>query len=84
VPALARVLATLLGEAGIRPRAQAPQGVELTMRHHAGTRWIYLLNHTAEAQSVTMDGPYKDLLDGHTYSGSVPLPGYGVRVLQPA
>jgi beta-galactosidase len=83
-PALARVLATLLGEAGIRPRAQAPQGVELTMRHHAGTRWIYLLNHTAEAQSVTMDGPYKDLLDGHTYSGSVPLPGYGVRVLQPA
>ena len=81
---LARVLSILLAQADVKPSAQAPRGVEITVRHSAGKRWTYLLNHSAQAQSVTMPGTFKDALDGSEVSGSVALPPYGVRVLESA
>jgi beta-galactosidase len=78
---LARVLMTLLAEAGVKPQMQVPQSVELTVRHSGTKRWTYLLNYSAEPQTVTLPGTFKDALAGASVPGSVALPAYGVRVL---
>jgi beta-galactosidase len=81
---LARVLLTLIAGNGVKSSLDAPQGVEVTIRGAGKTRWIYLLNHSAAAQTVKMEGSYKDVISGAAYSGSASLEAYGVRVLQTA
>ena len=80
---LARVLLTLTAANGVKVPIEAPRGVEVTTRGTGKTKWIYLLNHTGTAQTVKMEGSYKDVVSGTTQSGSVSLDAYGVRVLQP-
>ncbi len=81
---LARVLLTLTAANGVKVPIEAPRGVEVTMRGTGRTKWIYLLNHTATAQTVKMEGNFKDVIGGTAHSGSVSLDAYGARVLQPA
>lgn len=78
---MARVLMTLLAAAGIQPHIKAAAGVEVTSRSAGGQRWTYILNHTADPQSVQLDGSYRSHPDGATVSGSIHLSPYGVRVL---
>jgi beta-galactosidase len=78
---LARVLLTLVASAGVPRLAQAPPGVEMTVRRTERQAWTYLLNHTGKPQSVTLTGTYTDALDHSAVTGPVQLAPYGVRVL---
>ncbi len=81
---LARVLATLLGTAGIKSSFGVPRGVEITARKSGDKQWVFLLNHTADSKEVTLPGRFADLLTGTTIAEKVSLRPYDVLVLQPA
>jgi len=78
---LARVLRTLSGLAGIKQPLEVPPGVEVTMRRAGDKQWIFLLNHTAVSQSVSIPKTFTDLLTGETHTGKIDVSGYGVQVL---
>ena len=79
---LARVLRSLAASAGIIQPIDTPPGVELTVRKAGGKPWIFLLNHTAAAQTVNLPKPCTDVLTGEAHTGSIELSAYGVRVLR--
>ena len=79
---LAHVLATLLGNAGVKP-LDVPRGVERTVRESGNTQWIFFLNHTAAPQAITVSGQHKDAVTGTARSGKITLAPYDVLVLQP-
>jgi beta-galactosidase len=78
---LAKVLRTLTASAGVRPAIDVPAGVEMTVRRSGDKQWMFLLNHTSIAQTVTIAKPITDLLTKQALSGTIELTGYGVRVL---
>ena len=78
---LARVLLTLIASSGVTRSIQAPPGVEVTSRRTDRQTWMYLLNHTAKPQSVTVDGAYQDLLVHSTLSSPITLEPYGLKIL---
>ncbi|MCK2216656.1 beta-galactosidase [Actinomadura sp. ATCC 31491] len=54
---LARVLAAVCAEAGVRPAAEAPPGVEVVRRAHPGGRsFLFAVNHTGADAVVTTAG----------------------------
>ena len=70
-------------QAGIVPLLQdKPAGVEVAARDKAGQRFLFLLNHTGESQSVPIAGSYRDLLADVVIRGSVPLAPYDVAILK--
>jgi beta-galactosidase len=81
-PGLARVLRSLSASAGVKQPFEVPSGVELTVRKSVNKQWVFLLNHTADPQSVSIPGAFTDLVTGEAQNGKVDLSGYGVRVLQ--
>jgi beta-galactosidase len=80
---LGRVLVTLLETNGIKSGFGVPRGVEATVRKSGGKQWVFLLNHTAGTQTVSLPGTYKEPLTGKTYSNSAELNAYDAKVLQP-
>jgi beta-galactosidase len=80
---LGRVMAALMDNAGIKSPFDVPRGVELCVRKSGSAQWLFLLNHTASAQTVTHPGQFKELLTGATSTGKLTLDAYDVRVLQP-
>ncbi len=79
---LAHVLATFLGNAGVKP-LNVPTGVERTVRQSGNTQWIFFLNHTAAPQVITVSAQHKDAVTGGARSGKITLAPYDVLVLQP-
>jgi len=79
---LARVLGQITAMAGVKPVLNVPPGVELTVRMSGSRRWLLVLNHQGEAQSISLPTGHKDAITGKTYSGSADLPGYGVLILE--
>jgi len=51
------------------------------MRRAGDKQWIFLLNHTAVSQSVSIPKTFTDLLTGKTHTGKIDVSGYGVHVL---
>lgn len=78
---MAGVLTTLLASAGIHPRIKAAPGVEVASRSAGTQHWTYLLNHTAEKQTVLLDRTYHAHPNRAAFSGTIHLPPYGVQVL---
>ena len=78
---LARVLRAVLAMSGSKSAFGAPMGVEVTRRQAGGKQWVFLLNHTPDAQKVTFSGKFKSALSGDTVDGSVTLRGYDTVVL---
>lgn len=52
----------LLAEAGITPGPATPDGVEVCTRWQGDQRLVFVLNHTAEEQTVVLPGGYTPLL----------------------
>jgi len=75
------VLRAVLAMSGSKSAFGAPMGVEVTRRQAGGKQWVFLLNHTADAQKVTFSGKFKSALSGDTVDGSVTLRGYDAVVL---
>jgi len=78
---LARVLLTLIASTGVTRSIQAPPGIEVTSRRTDRQTWMYLLNHTAKEQFVSVDGRYQDVLAHSAISGPISIEPYGVRIL---
>jgi beta-galactosidase len=81
---LGRVLAALLEPTGVNFMLKAPRGVEITRRKAGDKEWMFLLNHNAASQEVSLPGPLKDLLTGATHNEKTSVEPYGVMVLQKA
>lgn len=79
---LARVLLTLIGGSGVSCSMQAPAGVDVTRRGSGRQSWIYLLNHTADPQSVPINGTFRDGLSQTSITTPIRLEPYGVRVIR--
>lgn len=62
---------------------ELPQPVELCVRTNqaTGEQLLFLLNYSAEQQSIVLYSPASDLISEQTLNGSVVLEGYGVRIL---
>jgi beta-galactosidase len=83
--ALYGVLAPWLLElAGVRPLLAAPDGVEIGERWQGDRRLLFVLNHSRQAQSVALDGRYRNLIDGALLAGQVALAAHDVWVLEKA
>jgi len=80
---LVRLARLLCQQANVAPVLQSPEGVEVTKRVRADGRAVYfLLNHTEQAQQVTLPmGCFTSLLDEKRVEGSVEIAAVGVIVL---
>ncbi|HYN89583.1 MAG TPA: Beta-galactosidase C-terminal domain, partial [Ardenticatenaceae bacterium] len=67
--------------AGVTPLLDTPDGVEAAARWQGGQRLLFLLNHTDGEQTVSLDGAYRNLLDGEEVARTLSLPPYGVAIL---
>jgi len=74
----------LLKECGIQPLLNTlpPAAVEVAIRTAPnGRRLLFLLNTSAEPQTVSIPDPRRDIWNDETVQGSVILPPQGVRIL---
>ena len=86
---LRAILAAICAEKGVAsPLAEGaapPEGVEVAVRVSPdGRELLYLMNHDADAEANVRlpDGDHADLLaGGESFSGEVPIPARGVRIL---
>ena len=75
-----RILAHLSLLEPMQSIVEAPETIELVMRHKGDTRWLFALNYNAYPVSVQLKKPLVSLLDSKESNGSFTLPAYGVEV----
>lgn len=59
-----------------------PDGVEVTVRHGAQRRLVFVINNTRERQSFTLPAAFPELLSGETVGPKVALARNGVLILK--
>jgi beta-galactosidase len=69
-------------EAGVRPTAQAPPGVDAVRRKPEAASFLFLLNHTQEAVEVRLPNPGRNLLTGKEHSSNLVLDPLEVAILK--
>jgi len=69
------------GLAGIQPLLETPAGVEVTERWQGERRLLFVLNHNAQAQTLTLNTAYKNLLTDQTLQDVIQLEPFGVLIL---
>ncbi|MEU7960210.1 beta-galactosidase [Micromonospora humida] len=70
----------LLTEAGVRPPATAPTGVEVVRRRADDRSWLFVVNHT-DAEAI-LDVTGTDLLTGQPCGGTLRVPAGEVAVVR--
>ena len=68
-------------QAGIAIGPKLPAGVEMATRQKEGERIVFLLNYTESAQTVTLEGSYRNALTSEAESGQISIPPLDVKVL---
>lgn len=79
-PATDRLVARLLDEAGVRPAAQAPTGVEVVRRRDGERTWLFAINHTSSEVRISATGV--ELLTGTRCTGELTVPAGEVAVVR--
>lgn len=74
--------AELLAKANITPLVRPPHGVEVAVRAGAGSKLLFLINHTEEPQQVTVPAGLPEIFSGETTRGPWTLDRYGVAVFK--
>jgi beta-galactosidase len=69
-------------EAGVRPTAEVPPGVDAVRRKTEAASFLFLLNHNQEAVEVRLPNPGRDLLTGTEHDSKKMLDPFGVTILQ--
>jgi beta-galactosidase len=69
-------------EAGVRPTAEVPPGVDAVRRRTKDASFLFLLNHDEEAVEVRLPNPGRDLLMGTEHDSQLILDPLGVAILQ--
>jgi beta-galactosidase len=77
---LARWTASL---ARVEPLFETPVGVEVVERWQGERHLLFILNHNAQAQSLTLNTAYKNLLTDQTLHDAIQLEPFGVLILTP-
>ncbi|MEH1164408.1 beta-galactosidase [Micromonospora sp. CPCC 205539] len=75
-----RLVARLVAEAGVRPAAQVPTGVEVVRRRDGERSWLFAINHT-DAE-VRLDATGTELLTGQRCAGELKVPAGEVAVVR--
>ena len=76
------LISDLLRTAGVRPAAQPPAGVEITVREGQGRKVMFVINHTEEKQTVKVPAGKKELISGSDTGDTIELDVYGVAVVR--
>jgi beta-galactosidase len=80
---MARIMKMALADAGVKPAAEMPQGVEATRRASHGKSFLFLLNHRDVAIDVPVKEAGHNLLDGsEVHPGLIRLGPRGVAVIR--
>jgi beta-galactosidase len=82
VEALATLLAPVYADAGLAPRTDLPDDVELVRRHGHSADYVVALNHGDHPARIRLAGV--DLLTGEDTGTSMQIPAGGVRVIRTA
>jgi beta-galactosidase len=69
-------------EAGVRPTAEVPPGVDAVRRKTEDASFLFVLNHTREAVEVSLPIPGRDLLTGKEHASNLVLDPLEVAVLK--
>ena len=69
-------------EAGVRPTAEVPPGVDAVRRKTEDASFLFVLNHTREAVRVSLPVPGRDLLTGKEHASKLVLGPLEVAVLK--
>jgi beta-galactosidase len=81
-PFVARLLAHICAEQGIRPLMWVPAGVEVTRRSKDGRALTFILNHNSDPVTVDLGARSRtDLLRGEPITGKIGLSGRDVLIL---
>lgn len=79
---LKRLYGEIAGKHGLKPALDAPDGVEVAVRHKNGSPILFVLNHTAAPSTIPLNGKrYRDLLSGEIIEESLDLSERGVAIL---
>ena len=70
----------MVQDAGVAPVTESVPGVEVQRRRKGDASWLFVLNHTADAATVSATGT--DIVSGVPVSGAVTLPAGGVAVVR--
>jgi beta-galactosidase len=82
-PAMARVIRSACGDAGVDPVMEAPAGVEVVRRHQARSSILFLLNHRDVAVDVPITQAGTNLVDGaQVHAGLLKLAPFGAAVIR--
>ncbi|GAB3956820.1 hypothetical protein GCM10027614_70370 [Micromonospora vulcania] len=79
-PATDRLVARLVAEAGVRPAAQVPAGVEVVRRRDGERSWLFAINHTEAEVRLAVTGT--ELLTGARSAGELTVPAGEVAVVR--
>jgi beta-galactosidase len=69
-------------EAGVRPTAEVPPGVDAVRRKTEVASFLFLLNHSQESVVIRLPNPGRDLLTGTEYDHNLVLAPLEVAVLK--
>jgi beta-galactosidase len=69
-------------EAGVKPTADVPPGVDAVRRKIEDASFLFLLNHNQEAVGVRLPNPGRDLLTGTKHDSKLILDPLGVTIVQ--
>ena len=72
----------LLDTTGLQNGLAAPPGVEVTHRRQGETSLHFILNHNNTPQTIHLETPCLNLLDGMQRSGDVQVDPFGVLILE--
>lgn len=59
---------------------EVPAGCEISVREKDGVKYLFILNYSDEAVSVSWKRPVQDLFEGTEVQGEQTVEGYGVKV----
>ena len=79
-PTTAGYVRTIIDQAGVTPVATTVPGCEVQRRRSGDQTWLFVLNHTDDAATVTAYGT--DIVTGTVASGVLSVPAGGVAVVR--
>jgi beta-galactosidase len=77
-----QLVKALLGDAGIKPVVEPPEGVEVGMREGGGRTLLFLVNHTAVPKTVRVPAGKRDFLTQQVTGPTIELGILGVAVIE--
>jgi beta-galactosidase len=76
------LLQSVCEEAGVRPAAEVPAGIDAVRRKTADASFLFLLNHNLEAVEVPLPNPGRDILAGTRHDVMLTLDPIEVAILR--